>query len=274
MTKVDYGYQFDFPCGYDPAKAEDAQHASSDVGVMSLAVRNDTLAALAGTDGDYAPLQVDADGALFAAISSIAAGSNAIGKLAANSGVDIGDVDVTSVVPGVGATNLGKARASALGATDTGVAPLAVRNDDLADLAGADGDYTPLQVDPQGALYVNQGMAEMKRASGVAVGGAPGTDDMIAAVANKKIVICALALFATSTTVNNVFVDNVDNDLIANTGNPIALSIDADGDTIPGFVLPFNPGGWCITDADNEAVTLNSSAAQDIVWCITYFETD
>lgn len=25
MTKVDYGYKFDFPCGYDPAKAEDAQ---------------------------------------------------------------------------------------------------------------------------------------------------------------------------------------------------------------------------------------------------------
>ena len=32
---------------------------------MSLAVRNDTLAALAGTDGDYAPLQVNATGALF-----------------------------------------------------------------------------------------------------------------------------------------------------------------------------------------------------------------
>ena len=43
----------------------------------------------------------------------LAAGSAVIGKLAANSGVDIGDVDVTSVVPGVGATNLGKAEDSA-----------------------------------------------------------------------------------------------------------------------------------------------------------------
>ena len=80
-------------------------------------------------------------------------GTNAIGKLVANSGVDIGDVDVTSVVPGVGATNLGKAIQSAQGATDVGVAALVVRNDTLADLSGADGDYSPLQVNATGALY-------------------------------------------------------------------------------------------------------------------------
>jgi hypothetical protein len=39
----------------------------------------------------------------------LAAGSAAICKLAANDGVDIGDVDIASIVPGVGATNLGKA---------------------------------------------------------------------------------------------------------------------------------------------------------------------
>ena len=80
-------------------------------------------------------------------------GTNAIGKLVANSGVDIGDVDVTSVIPGVGATNLGKAIQSAQGATDVGVAALVVRNDPLADLSGADGDYSPLQVNATGALY-------------------------------------------------------------------------------------------------------------------------
>jgi len=46
---------------------EDAAHTSGDNGVPILAVRNDTLAELAGTDGDYAPLQVDADGALYVA---------------------------------------------------------------------------------------------------------------------------------------------------------------------------------------------------------------
>ena len=45
--------------------AEDIQHTTGDTGTMVLAVRNDTLAALAGTDGDYAPVQVNATGALF-----------------------------------------------------------------------------------------------------------------------------------------------------------------------------------------------------------------
>jgi hypothetical protein len=94
-------------------------------------------------------------GAGTAEIGKLAAGTASIGSvtLNANSGVDIGDVDITSVVPGVGATNLGKAIQSAQGATDTGVAALVVRNDTLADLSGADGDYAPLQVNASGALY-------------------------------------------------------------------------------------------------------------------------
>lgn len=39
-------------------KAEDAAHASGDVGVMALAVRQDAPANLSGTDLDYEPLQV------------------------------------------------------------------------------------------------------------------------------------------------------------------------------------------------------------------------
>jgi len=63
------------------------------------------------------------------------------------------EVDVTSIVPGTGATNLGKAIQSPQGTTDTGVPALVVRNDTLADLAGTDHDYAPLQVNATGALY-------------------------------------------------------------------------------------------------------------------------
>ena len=52
------------------AKIEDDAHSSGDAGVMMLAVRNDTLAALADTDGDYVPFQVDADGALYVNIAN------------------------------------------------------------------------------------------------------------------------------------------------------------------------------------------------------------
>ncbi|RKZ07629.1 hypothetical protein DRQ25_11085 [Candidatus Fermentibacteria bacterium] len=49
---------------------EDAVHGSGDPGTMSLAVRNDTLATLVSADGDYAPLQVNADGALYVDIGN------------------------------------------------------------------------------------------------------------------------------------------------------------------------------------------------------------
>lgn len=51
----------------DLGKAEDAAHASGHVGVMALVVRKDTAVALAGTDGDYIPLIVDASGRLHVA---------------------------------------------------------------------------------------------------------------------------------------------------------------------------------------------------------------
>lgn len=45
-------------------KAEDAAHTSGDYGLVLLAVRKDTAAALAGTDGNYHVLEVDANGRL------------------------------------------------------------------------------------------------------------------------------------------------------------------------------------------------------------------
>jgi hypothetical protein len=58
--------------GVELAKAEDAAHSSGDKGYMLLAVRKDSAAALAGTDGDYIPLIVDAQGRLHIAPNSAA----------------------------------------------------------------------------------------------------------------------------------------------------------------------------------------------------------
>lgn len=82
------------------------------------------------------------------------AGTNAIGKLAANSGVDIGDVDILSIIPGTGATNLGKARDSAIGATDTGVAMLGVRRNTPTAETPAAGDYVVPQYSANGEAWV------------------------------------------------------------------------------------------------------------------------
>lgn len=87
-------------------------------------------------------------------VAALPAGTNAIGKLAANSGVDIGDVDVLSVIPGTGATNLGKAIDTATGGTDTGVLLLATRDDALSALTPIEGDNVQVRVDANGALWV------------------------------------------------------------------------------------------------------------------------
>ena len=112
---------------------------------------------------DVVAISAQSDGTYIGDIKfgeSLPAGSAAIGKLAANSGVDIGDVDVTSVVPGTGATNLGKAEDAAHSSGDVGVMSLAVRNDDVAALGGADGDYAPLQVNAAGSLYTTDATGE------------------------------------------------------------------------------------------------------------------
>jgi len=251
LNSAETGLQVDIVAGAE--YAEDAAHTSADTGNFILGVRNDTLAALGGTDGDYVPFQMNSSGALFVDIAdggqldtiidtlettltaietdaaaievlltaanvdhaaneallttidadtgaiktavelidnaidgsqmqvdvvaisaqsdgtyigdikfgeSLPAGSAAIGKLAANSGVDIGDVDVTSIVPGTGATNLGKAEDAAHSSGDVGVMSLAVRNDDVAALGGADGDYAPLQVNAAGSLYTTDATGE------------------------------------------------------------------------------------------------------------------
>lgn len=64
------------------------------------------------------------------------------------------DTDVTRVVPGTGATNLGKAEGAAHTSGDVGVMALGVRQDATAPL-GADGAYTPYQLDANGLLKVN-----------------------------------------------------------------------------------------------------------------------
>ncbi len=71
----------------------------------------------------------------------------------AQPGVDIGDVDILSVIPGVGPTNLGKAEDATHVTADTGVAVWGVRNDAEIALA-TDGSYIPFMMSSVGRLLV------------------------------------------------------------------------------------------------------------------------
>lgn len=119
----------------------------SDRAKVNLIVGQAGIAAGTGVDGSTVPRVT------LATNVALPAGTNAIGKLAANSGVDIGDVDITSIIPGTGATNLGKAIDTATGATDTGVLILATRDDALSALTPVEGDNVQLRADANGALW-------------------------------------------------------------------------------------------------------------------------
>jgi hypothetical protein len=121
--------------------------------VVSGAVTNTVLSVVgngAGATAQRVTLANDSTG-----IVALTTSTASIGKLATNTGVDIGDVDITSVIPLTGATNLGKARDLAIGATDTGVAVLAIRDDALSAITPAENDWEGLRIDSVGALWVN-----------------------------------------------------------------------------------------------------------------------
>lgn len=124
--------------------------ASDDPAVVSLAAIK-----VAIEDTDPADVVLQAETTKVIGTVNLATASNAIGKLAANSGIDIGDVDVTSIVPGTAATNLGKAEDAAHTSGDVGVLALGVRKAATGPHSGADGDYEPLQTDANGHLKVN-----------------------------------------------------------------------------------------------------------------------
>jgi hypothetical protein len=66
---------------------------------------------------------------------------------------NIGDVDVLSVVPGTGATNLGKAEDAAHTTADVGVYMLGVRDTAPAAHSTTDGDYESIHVSDEGGVW-------------------------------------------------------------------------------------------------------------------------
>ncbi len=131
--------------------------------------------------------------------------------LAANDGVDIGDVDVTSVIPGVAATELGKAVSSASGATDTGVASLAVRDDVLGALTELATEYVHLRVDANGALWTHDDVLE------AAIAGSELQVDIVAPLPTGTNEIGDIRAITTSITpgVGNLFLGKAENVALA-----------------------------------------------------------
>ena len=232
-------------------------------GVVALsAVDNAVLDTIAtnttGLNGTVSGSELQVD-----IVAALPAGTNAIGKLSANTGVDIGDVDVTSTVPGTGATNLGKAQDSAGGATDTGVAMLAIRDDEQAVMTPVDGDYTTLRTDKFGSLKTTNLPDATSAIKYGVIDDALSGDNTLQAAAGAGIKIRVLSVFMVSAgTVTARFESGAAGTALTGQMNLVANT---------GFVLPFNPGGWFET-ADNALLNLELSAAISVDGSFSYVE--
>ena len=67
---------------------------------------------------------------------------------------------ITSVVPGAGATNLGKAEDAVHASGDVGIEVLTKRTDTAASSAGTDGDYATLNTDNLGHVWGREGYVD------------------------------------------------------------------------------------------------------------------
>lgn len=107
------------------SKADSSAHTTGNKGVMSLAVRNDTPGSLVAADGEYAPLQVDANGNL-----------RISGTITVTDAAEHNEDDPF--------TN-----------GDRGIFTLLVRQDTLASSTSADGDYGAFKSTQKGELYTH-----------------------------------------------------------------------------------------------------------------------
>jgi hypothetical protein len=163
-------------------QTEDATHSTGHSGVMTLGVRNDAGTALAGTDGDYIPLSMDASGFLRV---NVAAGGGSGGTSATDDGaftagagsgtpimgfatadtVDSGDVGVVAmttgralhvhVASGGGTGGTAMADDAAFTPGSTNVTPIAGVFDDTTPDSVNEGDAGAVRMSANRSLYVN-----------------------------------------------------------------------------------------------------------------------
>lgn len=120
------------------AKVTDGTNTANVKAASTAAIATDPALVVAISPNNTVPVSLATN------TPTLQTGANTIGSIASIT---------TSIVPGTAATNLGKSRNLAIGATDTGVASLLLRNDALTTF-GTTGNYNTAIVDQFGAMII------------------------------------------------------------------------------------------------------------------------
>jgi hypothetical protein len=232
-------------------------------------------------------------GAVTAITNALPAGTNAIGKLAANSGVDIGDVDVTSL-PAITGTGTFAVQESGAALTALQLIDDAVFADDAAftpatSKVGAVGmlaDETATDSVDEGDIgiprmtldrkqhVVNELESNSIRAAGSALtikfakisAASSGNNTLVAAVTSKKIRVLSMRLCPSAAVNWYLTSSNGGTAIYGDSTNKITASAGGNGDG-----MNFNQGGWFETVA-GEALVINLSGAVGVAGCLSYIE--
>lgn len=169
------------PAGFLADQTSPDSVNEGDVGLARMTLARIQLNTLWDAAGNERGLNIDANGeiGIGAIRSALPAGTNAIGKLAANSGVDIGDVDITSIAAGnnnIGDVDIASGTITTVSTVTTlsqlggvalpiedaaetaagvGIYAMSVRRDTAASSANTTGDNATINTDSTGRLWTN-----------------------------------------------------------------------------------------------------------------------
>jgi hypothetical protein len=241
----------------DLGKAEDSAHASGDVGVMTLGVRNDNgSTSFSGSNGDYTPLAVDQYGKQFSVSERVHNTNHTAADIgtfilsvrndgAANQAATLNNTYASISVDEYGkmfhADN--KAEDAAHTSGDQGSFILGVRNDSNAVMTSADGDYSPIAVNSNGAVAINDGGNSITVDGTVGVSGTVTVSGTVAATQSGTWVLGA-----------NSGVD-IGDVTVNNAGGASAVNIQDGGNsiTVDGTVAATQSGTWNVVAAGDVA---------------------
>lgn len=223
-------------------------------GLLLMAAATPTDAAV--NANDIGSLAMTLDRKLHVSVQDpLPAGTNAIGKLSANSGVDIGDVDITSVVPGTTATSLGKAEDAAHASGDTGLFVLGVRNDTLATgVASASGDYSQISVDTSGRILTANAPRALKTSQQTTITSSTSETTVLTAVASTFLDVYGVIVTNTSATVTKVTFKDA-------TAGTTRFVIEVPAAETRGFMLPIDAAHLQSSSNNNWTATCGTSVA-------------
>ena len=260
----------------DLAKVVDAVAGGSDVGVATLAVRDDSLTALTPADGDYAPLRVNSTGALHVTGGgggteyNVSDASPTVvtmaGTIRDDSLTTLTEVDGDASLLRVNSTGALHVTGGGGGTEYTedvatpnpivGTATMMERDDVLAGLTPAEGDWAGLRCSAEGALWMQDFNSDGILADTTTIAGdTTSIDGKITACNTGAVVISSGTVTTVTSVTNDVNIADGGNSITVDNGGTFATQAESEGDVAHDAADSGNP-----VKTGSKAVLFNSSA--------------